>query len=68
MTSFQYNAQDAEEAVQKHKSNELFKMEAAWRTKIEALTGEHSVEKPDYSWSDYGTSIITEVIQNIQVK
>ena len=62
-----YDEEAAEEANQGRKIAQLDALEAAWRAEQDNINEASSQANSYSSWLSYGTSFITNIIENIQV-
>lgn len=66
MCTPQYDEEEAAEANFLHKLSQLDNLEASWRAEEAARAGQPYAAAAN-SWFSFGTSFLTNIIENIQV-
>lgn len=61
----QYDNEAEEQAILEYKLNRLDALEARWKADIDADPGYYATSYS--SWLNYGTSLVTSIIENIQL-
>ena len=66
-TNSQWNEEAEEIAAHEYKLNTLDSLEANWRTNFHSAQESSYYASSYYSWFSYGSGLITNIVENIQV-